>query len=112
MKPADGLVNDSGLQAERTLLAWRRTALSVVVGSLAAARILPAIADPWWAAMACLEGLTLAGLMAWRAQRRYENGLACGVPRGISGNGGGLLLAVAGTSAAIAATTLGLVAIL
>lgn len=111
MKSHARLVNDTGLQAERTLLAWRRTALSVMVGSLAAARILPAIAAPWWAAMACLEGLTLAGLAAWHAQRRYEDAHARGVPHRAAGNGGGLLLAIAGLSTAIAATTLGLVAV-
>ena len=51
---------DPGLQPERTSLAWRRTALSVLVGSLGVAKILP----PGWQDVAWLCGI--AGL-AWAA---------------------------------------------
>ena len=33
--------SDHGLQAERTMLSWRRTAMSVVVGSLVGLKLLP-----------------------------------------------------------------------
>lgn len=39
--PDSRVVYDVGLQPERTALAWRRTALSLLVTSLGAARVLP-----------------------------------------------------------------------
>lgn len=51
---------DPGLQPERTELAWRRTALSLGVGSLVAMRLLPEIlGDPLWA-LGGVGGLLIA----------------------------------------------------
>ena len=53
---------DEGLQPERTHLAWRRTALSVTVGSLISLRILPAVFD---SALWILPGVAGVGFAAW-----------------------------------------------
>jgi putative membrane protein len=53
---------DPGLQPERTALAWRRTALSLAIGSLAAGRLLePELGGVSWllAAVGAALGLTL-----------------------------------------------------
>ncbi len=64
---------DSGMQAERTALAWRRTALSVAVGSLIGLRVLPPQLGPLGYAVAGL-GLVWSVDLALTARRRYRDG--------------------------------------
>ncbi|MEJ1087137.1 DUF202 domain-containing protein [Microbacterium sp. Mu-80] len=60
---------DPGLQPERTQLAWRRTALSLAIGSLIAARALPVIfASGAWVVPGIL-GVAVAGAL-WAAGGR------------------------------------------
>jgi putative membrane protein len=68
---SDRLIFDPGLQPERTALAWRRTALSMGVGSLAALRILPALFGAWAIAPAAIAvAFSIVILIA--AERRYR----------------------------------------
>jgi uncharacterized membrane protein YidH (DUF202 family) len=60
---------DPGLQPERTLLAWRRTVLSLAVGSLVALRLLPPVLGGW-AIWPGLAGVVLAGALWVLAGRR------------------------------------------
>jgi uncharacterized membrane protein YidH (DUF202 family) len=62
---------DPGLQVERTALAWRRTCLSLLVGSLAGARILPQVWGPAGLLVAGAGILAALGLFLL-AQRRYR----------------------------------------
>ena len=64
---------DKGTQAERTALAWRRTALSVAVGSLIGLRVLPPQLGPLGYAVAAL-GLVWSVDLALTARRRYRDG--------------------------------------
>lgn len=64
---------DKGMQAERTALAWRRTALSVAVGSLIGMRVLPPQLGPLGYAVAAL-GLVWSVDLALTARRRYRDG--------------------------------------
>ncbi|MGM1060424.1 DUF202 domain-containing protein [Saccharothrix sp. Mg75] len=92
---------DPGLQPERTALAWRRTALALVAGSLVAVRLVDPPVGPW----AGGAGLVATGLL-WAAAERRGRAL-CG--RGTR-PGAGLLLATALLTAAVAA--LGVVRVL
>lgn len=63
---------DIGLQLERTTLAWRRTALSVAVGSLVAMRVLPDLLGGLvWAAPGAM-GVIGAVWMWWMSRRRHR----------------------------------------
>lgn len=63
---------DPGLQPERTELSWRRTALSLAVGSVVAARLLPdAFGSPWWALPGLIGLLFSVALWGW-SRRRYD----------------------------------------
>jgi uncharacterized membrane protein YidH (DUF202 family) len=62
---------DPGLQAERTALAWRRTALGVGVGGVVALRVAGPALGPG-AVVAALAGGVLAAVAFWTAGRRYR----------------------------------------
>ncbi|WP_343991545.1 DUF202 domain-containing protein [Terrabacter terrae] len=64
---------DVGMQAERTSLAWRRTALSVTVGSLVGLRVLPPQLGALGYAVSAL-GLVWGLNLALTARRRYRDG--------------------------------------
>lgn len=66
-------VPDTGMQAERTSLAWRRTALSVAVGSLVGLRVLPPQLGAMGYAVSVL-GLLWSLDLALSARRRYRDG--------------------------------------
>jgi len=70
LEPPDRLL-DPGLQLERTALAWRRTALALVVGSVVAARILPEIGGPWTLLPASI-GIAVALVLLVVTHRRYH----------------------------------------
>jgi uncharacterized membrane protein YidH (DUF202 family) len=64
-------VFDPGLQPERTALAWRRTGLALLAGSLGAARILPETLGAW-AAILGLVGVLAATALLYAVHRRYR----------------------------------------
>ncbi|MEU2900861.1 MULTISPECIES: DUF202 domain-containing protein [unclassified Streptomyces] len=64
---------DPGLQAERTSLSWRRTAMSVAVGSLVGLKVLP----PHLGVLGyvfCVLGLMWSADLARAARHRYWQG--------------------------------------
>lgn len=64
---------DPGLQPERTQLAWRRTALSVAVGSIVAMRILPAVLGHVMWVVPGIIGVVCAAWMWAVSARRYRD---------------------------------------
>lgn len=79
-EPAGGPF-DSGLQLERTSLSWRRTALSLALGSLVSLRLLPVwLGDVLWIVPG-IAGLIVAALL-WGVSRRRHDAFMAQVRRG------------------------------
>ncbi|MFW7413621.1 DUF202 domain-containing protein [Demequina sp. SO4-18] len=87
---------DEGLQAERTLLAWRRTALAFVAASLVGTRVM-ADAGPVVIGVG-LAGIALGGVAYLVASARYRTAHAQLVAHGTSPRPG---LALAAMSASV-----------
>jgi uncharacterized membrane protein YidH (DUF202 family) len=62
---------DAGAQAERTALAWRRTALGVAVGGVVALRVTGPVLGAA-AAIGAVAGSLLAAAAWWVTGRRYR----------------------------------------
>ena len=82
---------DRALQPERTALAWRRSVLGILIGSLAAIRILPPVVGLWSLSIGVVG--VLASTALWGASatriRRIDRALRAEHPLP-----GGLLLAL------------------
>jgi uncharacterized membrane protein YidH (DUF202 family) len=102
VSPEPEHVVDLGMQAERTALAWRRTALGVGVGGVVALRVAAPSLGPV-VAVAAVSGGVLAALAFWLAGRRYRAVQASLRERG---NLGALARPAAPLVAVSAATTL------
>lgn len=72
---------DAGAQAERTALAWRRTALGVAVGGVVALRVTGPVLGAV-AAVAAVTGSLLAAAAWWLTGHRYR-----AVQRSLHGHG-------------------------
>ena len=95
-------VVDLGMQAERTALAWRRTALGVGVGGVVGLRLAAPALGPV-AVLAAVTGGVLAAVAFWLAGRRYRGVRAALLDRG---DLGGLARPAAPLVAVSVATTL------
>jgi putative membrane protein len=101
---------DPGLQVERTALAWRRTGIAVLVGSLIGLRVLaPQLG---WGSVVCgVAGSALAAILLWASARRHRRVHAALTDAG-SGElpgelpGGALLVVVAAAAVLLGALAL------
>src|SRR5829696_8288379 len=78
--PAPDVLQRTSMAAERTWLAWWRTALAASAGSLAVGRFAPEVLEvsAWpYVVLGCLYGALVAG--AWR-QRKLERAVPTGAP--------------------------------
>ncbi|MEW9870812.1 DUF202 domain-containing protein [Arthrobacter sp. HS15c] len=94
---------DPGLQPERTALAWQRTCLAFLAGSLVALRVLPPILGPW-SLLLSMAGVLEAVLLLSVVRRRYlRHHQILATPDGPPSRvGDGRLPAALGTSAVFA----------
>jgi uncharacterized membrane protein YidH (DUF202 family) len=93
---------DSGLQPERTALAWRRTALTLAVGSILSFRLLAPVIDVWSIPVG-VAGLLLSAttwMLAGRRARRVQAALMSPAEP-LPGGGLPLLLTLVVTGAAV-----------
>jgi len=99
---------DPGLQPERTALSWNRTSLSIVVGGIAAVRVMPALVGPWGVALgiATIAAGVALGLLAHRRSSRTVAVLVGGPGRLPDGRA---ILSVAALAGLLAATASGAV---
>lgn len=103
---------DTGLQPERTALAWSRTALSMVVGGAVGVRVLPTLLGPVGLVVAL--GVVVAGaVLGLVARRRADRAVAvlgrAGAEGGVLPDGRLLLVLAAVCSAAAGVAAVGLV---
>ena len=100
---------DPGLQPERTALAWRRAALSLAIGSLAAGRVLAVVVDGAWEVAAVGTALGF-GLLLTARRRAALIDRALRADRDLrSGPGAGLIAVM--TVVAVLAGVVGLVVV-
>ena len=84
---------DAGLQVERTALAWRRTGIAVLVGSLIGLRVLaPQLG--WGSVALGVVGAALALMLLWASARRHRRVVEAMPGAGSSALPGGMLLVV------------------
>lgn len=108
---AAGTVFDAGLQPERTLLAWQRTCLALAISVAVGARLtLPILGTA--SIVLGVAGLALVAPAWWGATRRYRRAHhdLTGANPALS-QGGGPLVALAVTTAALAISGLMFVAL-
>ncbi len=88
---------DSGLQPERALLAWRRTTLSMAVGTAIAVRLSMPVIGPTSVliGLLCLCFAAAAYSASWRRYRRIHRALVSDVPANAPAGGAIAFMALA-----------------
>ena len=101
---------DAGLQPERTSLAWRRTALSIVLGSIVALRLLPAhFENPAWLAPGLFGAV--GGVALWAAASRRFAGFTAATALHPPRLGGAILLVTTLLAAGVGGVGIGVIAL-
>ncbi|MFC7764543.1 DUF202 domain-containing protein [Leucobacter soli] len=95
------------MQAERTALAWRRTALALAIGALLSMRLLPPVLGAWSLLFGAI-GIVVGAAVAVLEHRRFVRGAAT---RGGLPAADGLPVALL-TAAVLAAAVLCLILVL